>query len=458
MKYAKYIPFISVIGDFLILNFFFNFAFCYLGGFKSACLNTTALFFFIYINIAWLVSLNVFKDYRIDRQAYKKSILFTYIKAIVFFFFLFLLFFQIFTFDYYTRDDIKVLFVLFSTSLLFWQFFLYFFLRLYRKAGYNYKNVVIVGYNDIANELKDYFIDNPWTGYHFKGFFTYKESNKKDIVGTYADLENYIANSEIDEIYILTSDTHTSIYKTISSITSKYPVEIRLVPDLSQFSFMSIKLVDYDLLPIIKIQQGPLNFWYNRSIKRIFDIILSVLNIMLVLSWLIPLLWIVNLFSNGGSVFFIQRRSGLDNHSFKLIKFRTMKKNRDADSKQAIENDERITKLGRFLRKTSLDEMPQFLNVLIGEMSVVGPRPHMLNHTEEYKALVKKFMIRHSVKPGITGYAQVRGFRGEIKITGDIKSRIKLDISYIENWTLWLDIKIILLTMVQFLMGSRKAY
>ncbi len=458
MKYAKYIPFISVIGDFLILNFFFNFAFCYLGGFKSACLNTTALFFFIYINIAWLVSLNVFKDYRIDRQAYKKSILFTYIKAIVFFFFLFLLFFQIFTFDYYARDDIKVLFVLFSTSLLFWQFFLYFFLRLYRKAGYNYKNVVIVGYNDIANELKDYFIDNPWTGYHFKGFFTYKESNKKDIVGTYADLENYIANSEIDEIYILTSDTHTSIYKTISSITSKYPVEIRLVPDLSQFSFMSIKLVDYDLLPIIKIQQGPLNFWYNRSIKRIFDIILSVLNIMLVLSWLIPLLWIVNLFSNGGSVFFIQRRSGLDNHSFKLIKFRTMKKNRDADSKQAIENDERITKLGRFLRKTSLDEMPQFLNVLIGEMSVVGPRPHMLNHTEEYKALVKKFMIRHSVKPGITGYAQVRGFRGEIKITGDIKSRIKLDISYIENWTLWLDIKIILLTMVQFLMGSRKAY
>ncbi len=458
MKYAKYIPFISVIGDFLILNFFFNFAFCYLGGFKSACLNTTALFFFIYINIAWLVSLNVFKDYRIDRQAYKKSILFTYIKAIVFFFFLFLLFFQIFTFDYYARDDIKVLFVLFSTSLLFWQFFLYFFLRLYRKAGYNYKNVVIVGYNDIANELKDYFIDNPWTGYHFKGFFTYKESNKKDIVGTYADLENYIANSEIDEIYILTSDTHTSIYKTISSITSKYPVEIRLVPDLSQFSFMSIKLVDYDLLPIIKIQQGPLNFWYNRSIKRIFDIILSVLNIMLVLSWLIPLLWIVNLFSNGGSVFFIQRRSGLDNHSFKLIKFRTMKKNRDADSKQAIENDKRITKLGRFLRKTSLDEMPQFLNVLIGEMSVVGPRPHMLNHTEEYKALVKKFMIRHSVKPGITGYAQVRGFRGEIKITGDIKSRIKLDISYIENWTLWLDIKIILLTMVQFLMGSRKAY
>ena len=135
-----------------------------------------------------------------------------------------------------------------------------------------------------------------------------------------------------------------------------------------------------------------------------------------------------------------------------------MKKNRDADSKQAIENDKRITKLGRFLRKTSLDEMPQFLNVLIGEMSVVGPRPHMLNHTEEYKALVKKFMIRHSVKPGITGYAQVRGFRGEIKITGDIKSRIKLDISYIENWTLWLDIKIILLTMVQFLMGSRKAY
>jgi len=458
MKYAKYISLISTVGDFLILNFFFNFAFCYLKGFDSDCFNTTALIFFVYINLAWLVSINVFKDYRIDRQAYKKSILFTYIKAVIFFFFLFLLFFQIFTFNYYSRDDIKVLSVLFSTSLLFWQFFLYFILRLYRKAGYNYRNVVIVGNNEIANELKDYFVNNPWTGYHFKGFLTYQESNKKDIVGTYTEMERFIANNKIDEIYVLISDAHASIYKIISSITSKHPVEIRLVPDFSQFSFMSTTLVDYDMLPVIKIQQGPLNFWYNRSIKRLFDIIFSVINIVFVLIWLIPVLWMINLFSNGGSVFFIQRRSGLDNRSFKLIKFRTMKKNRDADNKQATENDERITKLGRFLRKTSLDEMPQFLNVLIGDMSVVGPRPHMLKHTEAYKALVKKFMIRHSVKPGITGYAQVRGFRGEIKITGDIKSRIKLDISYIENWTLWLDIKIIVLTAFTFLKGDNKAF
>lgn len=135
-----------------------------------------------------------------------------------------------------------------------------------------------------------------------------------------------------------------------------------------------------------------------------------------------------------------------------------MEKNSDANIEQAIENDARITKVGKILRETSIDELPQFFNVLFGKMSVIGPRPHMLKHTDEYKALVDKFMIRHAVKPGITGYAQVRGYRGEIKKTRDIKERIKMDISYIENWSLWLDIKIAFLTIGKILAGDEKAY
>ena len=459
MKYSRYISLISAVGDFLILNFYFNFAFCYLKEFSESCFSSTSYFFFFFINIAWLVSALIFKSYKFDnRQVNKKALLATNIKIVVFFFFLFMLFFQVFTFDYYSRDDVKILFVVFFFSLIFWKFSLYYIFLFYRKMGYNYRNVIIVGYSDKATELKDYFNGNPWIGYRFNGFFTYQNSDKRDIIGTYDDLQEFVISNKIDEIYIMTNDLHQSIYKTISSIISKHAVKIRLVPDLSDFSYMSIKLVDYDMVPVMKIEQGPLSFWYNRLVKRFFDIIISIVVIILILSWLIPLLVIIDLFSNRDGIFFVQPRSGLNNGIFNLIKFRTMRKNNDAHTKQVTVDDIRITKLGKFMRKTSMDELPQFFNVLLGKMSVVGPRPHMLKHTEEFKAIVSKFMMRHAVKPGITGYAQVKGCRGEIKTNKDIKERVKLDISYIENWSLSLDIKIIFLTFINLLKTDEKAY
>ena len=458
MKYSKYISFISAISDLLILNFYFNFAFCYLNKFDQSCFNTTSIIFFIYINLAWLISANIFHAYKSDRQIFKKEILFSYIKTIVFFFFLFLLFFQIVTFNYYPRDDVKYLFVIYFATLIIWRFLIYYTFQFYRKLGYNYRNVIIVGYNDTATQLKDYFNNNPWIGYRFNGFFTYQKSDKKSIVGTYDELEKFVMDSNVDEIYIMTNDVHQSIYKIISSLIGKHAVKINLVPDLSDFSYMSLKLVDYDMVPVMKIQQGPLSFWYNRFIKRFFDVAISIVVIVLILSWLIPLLGIIDLFSHREGLFFVQARSGLNNHVFNLIKFRTLRRNNVANTKQVTQDDDRITKLGRFMRKTSIDELPQFFNVLIGKMSVVGPRPHMLKHTEEFKAIVDKFMIRHAVKPGITGYAQVRGCRGEIKKVKDIKERIKLDISYIENWSISLDIKIVFLTIGQLFKGDEKAY
>ncbi len=458
MKYFKNVQLISAIGDFIIMNFLFNIVFCYLKGFSNICLDKINILFFFYINIIWLVSVLIFKAYKIDWQVYKKAVLFIYVKIIVFFFFLFILFFQVLPFDYYQHDNIKILFSIFFGILIIWKYLLYYIFTLHRKSEKNYRNVIIVGYNDKATQLKDYFLENPWTGYQFRGFFTDKKSDKKNVIGTYNELEEYTISNSIDEIYILMNSYNKSVYKIISSIISKHPIKIRLIPDFADFSFMNIKLVDYDTVPIVKIQQGPLSLVYNRAIKRFFDITISILVIVLILSWLIPILAILDLLLTREGVFFIQRRPGLNKKPFNLIKFKTMKKNGVADTKQAIKNDGRVTTIGKIMRTTSIDELPQFFNVLTGNMSVIGPRPHMWQQTEDYKAIVKKFMIRHTIKPGITGYAQVRGYRGEIKCASDIKKRIKLDLIYIENWTIWFDVKIILLTIKNLMKKDSNAY
>ena len=159
-----------------------------------------------------------------------------------------------------------------------------------------------------------------------------------------------------------------------------------------------------------------------------------------------------------GPLFFSQKRTGKNNLTFDCLKFRSMKINKDADFKQASQNDNRITKVGKFIRKTSLDEFPQFLNVFIGQMSIVGPRPHMVKHTNDYSKIVDDYMVRHFLKPGITGWAQINGFRGEIKNPLQIKMRIHNDIWYLENWNVWLDLKIIFITIYSVFKGDKKAY
>ena len=458
MKYSKYISLIAATGDLAIMNMCFNIVFWYIHGFDFSNATINQLAFPIFINLAWIISANIFEAYRIDHHSYKKAILFNNTKTIIFFFFMFLLYFQVLSFDYYTRDQVKYLFVVFFSLLIFWKFLLYYIFLFYRKLGYNYRNVIIIGYNEIGIELKDYFNNSSWTGYRFKGFFTNEKSEKKDIIGDYDDIESFVDNNKIDELYIITSSLDRKLNKIITSLLGKYPISLRLIPDLENFSHRNLELLEYDMVPVMKIRQGPLNLWYNRAMKRTMDILISVTVIVLLLSWMVPVLFIIGIFSGDTSVFFTQLRSGLDNKNFRVFKFRTMKKNNDADLKQVTEGDHRITKIGKFLRKTSIDELPQFINVLMGDMSVIGPRPHMLKHTEEYKNLASKFMIRHAIKPGITGYAQVKGFRGEIKKIRDIKDRIKYDLYYIENWTIWLDIKISYLTIANFFGGDENAY
>jgi putative colanic acid biosynthesis UDP-glucose lipid carrier transferase len=211
-------------------------------------------------------------------------------------------------------------------------------------------------------------------------------------------------------------------------------------------------------MPVLSARTEPLEIKINQVLKRISDILISLFIIIFLFSWVLPLMAILIKINSKGPVFFRQLRSGKNNEPFYCIKFRSMVLNDEADSRQATKNDLRITKIGAFMRRNSIDELPQFINVLVGDMSVVGPRPHMLQHTAAYAALIDQFMVRHFVLPGITGWAQIKGFRGETSDHKAMRERVEADIWYLENWSLFLDLKILFLTAWHVIIGSKNAH
>jgi len=211
-------------------------------------------------------------------------------------------------------------------------------------------------------------------------------------------------------------------------------------------------------VPVSKIRKEPLEKKSNRVKKRLFDIFFSLGVILFIFTWLFPILAILVKLSSKGPVFYKQRRLGRDNKDFVCWKFRSMRTDNDTVFKQATKNDPRITKIGAIMRKTNLDEMPQFINVLMGQMSVVGPRPHPLKLNDQYRDIVDKYMVRHFCLPGITGWAQVNGFRGETQTPDVMEQRIKLDVHYIENWSFWLDVRIVIKTVTNMFGKEENAY
>lgn len=458
IKVSRHIPFISILGDFIILNILFVFGFYIRIGSNPDHFTFPYFLFYSYLNICWLILLITFEATKSDRNTTRKATVFLYTRITVFFFFLFLLYFQAESLSYYPRIDIKYLFVIFYLMILAWKLFIYaLFSNLWRR-GFFLRNVVIAGYSERTAELSRYFSSNPWHGYRFIGFFDEQKDDEHAVIGSWEDMGAFFLRNQVDEIYIALHRIPAVKLIELTGILQRYPVKIRVLPDLDHFAFKSAELVSYGTVPVLMIHPGPLSYWYNRLIKRTFDLVISMLMITLVLSWLSLFLWLISLFGNRQGLFFIQRRTGIDGRIFRCIKFRSMVLNEDADSKQAEQDDQRITRIGKFLRRTSLDELPQFINVLLGDMSVIGPRPHMLKHTEEYRKLISSFMLRHTVKPGITGFAQIHGYRGEIKGMNDLKNRVEADVSYVENWSFNLDLKIIIHTMRVIIQGQKEAY
>jgi Undecaprenyl-phosphate glucose phosphotransferase len=272
------------------------------------------------------------------------------------------------------------------------------------------------------------------------------------------DLEKYCLENNIDEIYYAMGMRENEVIHNLMSFSDKNMIRLRILPDFSSFLSRKIHVNFYGTMPVITLRDEPLQDEMNRMYKRVFDVLFSSFVILIIFPLIFPIIAIIIKFSSKGPVFFKQIRSGINNEDFICYKFRSMIVNKDSDSLQATENDMRLTKIGKFIRKTNIDEFPQFLNVFKGEMSIVGPRPHMVKHTGEYSKIIENYMVRQLVKPGITGAAQAYGFRGETKTTQDMKNRIEYDVWYLENWSLLLDLKLILLTVWNMVRGQKEAF
>jgi putative colanic acid biosynthesis UDP-glucose lipid carrier transferase len=345
-------------------------------------------------------------------------------------------------------------FVLVFIGVGFLKFLNFFLLNTYReKVKGNLRNVVVIGKSKKANQLIDVFRERREFGFHFKKQFSPRDNNFELL-----KCFQYIVNNNIDEIYCSVSELKNDELVAFINFADNNLKTLKFLPDNKNIFSKKLKFEYYDYLPILSLRDIPLHNALNAFLKRIFDIVFALIIIFGLLIWLGPLLALLITIESKGPVFFIQRRTGFDNREFQCFKFRSMAVNDSADAKQAGKNDMRVTKIGKFIRKTSIDELPQFYNVLFGNMSVVGPRPHMLKHTDEYANRVDKYMLRHFVKPGITGLAQVRGYRGEIERDSDIQNRIKFDIFYVENWSFFLDLKIIVQTVINAFRGEEKAY
>ena len=330
----------------------------------------------------------------------------------------------------------------------------FFLLKKYRTAlGGNYRRVVILGKNPKTLQLEQFFNTNKEYGY--------KVSAKFDIGSSNQSLEEsfaYIIENNIDEIYCSIAEFTNDQIREISDFTDNNLKILKFIPDNKEIFTKKLEFQYLGITPVLSLRIIPIDTAINQFIKRAFDIIVSILVLVCLLSWLIPLVAILIKIDSRGPIFFKQKRNGLDYREFYCYKFRSMKPNKRAHIHQVSRDDKRITAIGKFIRKTSIDELPQFINVLKGDMSVVGPRPHMVSHTHMYAERIDKFMVRHFVKPGITGLAQVSGYRGEIETDNDIINRVKFDIFYVENWSLLLDIKIITITIIKAIKGDEKAY
>lgn len=330
-----------------------------------------------------------------------------------------------------------------------------------KRNNYLVKKVMIVGYNETAKKLVSYFEEDGMIT-QIVGFC--EDQHKVHELSNYPILDS-VDNSikaslyyDVNEIYsTISPEQNSGIYQLIKEADNAC-IHFKIVPDLS-FIIKESVYIDYlKDMPVLSLRHEPLTQVENRIKKRVFDIIFSLLVIIVILSWMLPLFALLIKLESKGPVFFKQLRTGRDKKIFHCLKFRSMKLNDESNTRQASKGDERITKMGRFLRKTNLDEFPQFLNVLWGNMSVVGPRPHMIKHTNDYSKLIDRYMIRQFLKPGITGWAQVNNLRGETKTLRQMQARVEHDIWYMEHWSQWLDIKIILMTIGAMVRGDQNAY
>ncbi len=328
-----------------------------------------------------------------------------------------------------------------------------------RRRGKNYTRAIIIGNGDTAMRLQEEMLSDPGYGYRILGFFAPSKGNipEDNYHGWLENIEKFVVDNNIDEIYYTISGEDAETFRKIVKIADDAVVQFYYVPQMSQYVIRVGELSNIGRVPILSIRKNPLKNPLNQALKRGFDLLFSSTFLIISPIIFIPIIIAIKI-TSPGPIFFKQKRTGYLGREFYCYKFRTMKVNDSSDSKQATRNDSRITPVGKFLRHTSMDELPQFINVWLGDMSVVGPRPHMIKHTADYTKLIDKYMVRHLIKPGITGWAQITGYRGQTDELWQMEKRVECDVWYIEHWNFFLDIKIIVLTVINAIRGEENAF
>jgi putative colanic acid biosynthesis UDP-glucose lipid carrier transferase len=351
--------------------------------------------------------------------------------------------------------------ILFTIILSLWSFklFVFYAIRVYRSKGNNYRKVVVLGSDSSTKKIIETLIKEKELGYKYLGFFSNKIRNNRLYLGALKESFNYILVNEVDEIFCSLNELKELELRKIIKFSNTNNLVIKLIPNPNELYNKDVNAEFFgNSVAILNVKKLPLEIFENRMLKRFFDLMFSIFICVFVFSWLFPIIILCIRIESKGSTIFKQKREGINGGVFVCYKFRSMYQGKPLDIGHTKKNDERITKVGAFLRKTSLDELPQFLNVIIGQMSIVGPRPHMNVHSLKFDKEVANYMKRKSVRPGITGVAQISGYRGEIQNKSDIVNRVRLDVFYIENWSFLLDVKIIFKTAVSVFSGEEKAY
>lgn len=460
-RHGYLIQWLIGIGDMVVLNLMFLLVYHELDSFYTKAIDNNLREVLLLLNFCYFFSL-YFVPIQLHRSiVYLDKIVqraFSVISLLIFLFATCLIFLNV-------GDVLATFLVVYyvSTIVVFscWRVFVRMLLKFYRRKGYNFKRVVIVGAGKNGMELYRAMRDDISSGFNILGFFD-DNLALKDILpsylGTTDKVEEFAIAKDIDEIYCTLPRTNDEKILRMLNFAEKQMIRFYIVPEFYRNVKKSMVMEFLESVPLLTFRREPLQAFYNRALKRSFDLVFS----SVVLCTIFPILYVLIGFlikrSSPGPIFFKQKRTGLYGHDFECYKFRTMRVNDQADTMQAVKDDPRKTKIGDFLRRTNLDEFPQFINVFKGDMSVVGPRPHMLKHTEQYSALIDKYMVRHLVKPGVTGWAQVTGYRGETKTLEQMEGRVKRDVWYIENWTFFLDLKIIVVTLVNMFRGDKNAY
>jgi len=464
-NYATLIKPISVIVHLLLLNTFFFW-------WKVDFSDTIA--FPIYINTSWLFIAYFSKIYFFNRNIKITKV----VTQLLIQFVVFTL--SVYAFFSWSKEivhltNLTILLLKIFTSILLFRAFYFAALRKYRIEGGNFKKIIFIGSNGGLRPMVNFMINRSDFGYKIMGFFSdkntprlvYDVTNKAltkngdgeiAFLGKISDSFDYILDNNILEVYCSLSEVSEENIKKILDFGDKHFIAIKLIPDNQNVLSKNMHLEYYGFVPVLSPRKLPFDKPIVKYSKRLFDIVFSLFIIVFILSWLSIILYFLIKKESKGPLFFKQVRDGLMGGEFVCYKYRSMGVNTRSSIDQTVKGDVRITKIGKFIRKTSIDELPQFINVLKGEMSVVGPRPHMLSQSKIFEKIVDKYMVRHFVKPGITGLAQVKGYRGEIESDKDIINRVKYDIFYIENWSFILDINIIIRTVLNIFSGEEKAY